>query len=385
MWPVSQRYLQTIARSHDQLVKIEVLKDGAVLTTLEAGVLIDPITGQITQNIGGSIAVDKTTIRRSGTINFLDLSGLLLPDDAADLFAPYVTEVRAYVGVKYWDAFLPTEVPEYVPVGTLVITDIEGDYPQLSVSGFDRMWLLSRFTAPYAIAKGTGITDGLDALLSDHVPANRYQSNFPGNTEDVTTAQLYDTDSDVADAAFALADAGGWELYVDPMGVFTMRGLPSTDDQPAMTYQPGNSSIMVGRPKHSVTSNGEVYNAVVFTGESAQVNGAVPRGYAQDDDPTSLTYVGSIGVRPYFDSSPIMTTQTMVDKAAKTRLSNILGTSDTLVVPAIVNHALESSDVIRAIDPTQHIDRNVIIDSFQVPLRAVDGTQELTCRSKVIR
>lgn len=385
MWAVTRRYLDTIARSHQQLVKIEILKAGNVITTLQSGVLIDPITGLVTQNIGGSVNVDKTTIRRSGTINFLDLSGQLLPNDASDLFAPYVTEMRVWIGVNYWDAFLPTEVPEFVPVGTLVITDIEGDYPQLNLTGYDRMWLLSQFTAPYKVAKGTGIADALTAVLGDNLPPALFDSSFPGNTEDTTTAQLWDTNTDVADAAFALADAAGWELYVDPMGTFTTRSLPTTDDVPVMTYQPGTSSIMVGHPKHSVTSGGTVYNAVVFTGESAQVNGVVPRGYAEDDDPTSLTYVGSIGVRPYFDSSPLMTNQTMCDKAAATRLGTLLGTSDVLVIPAIPNHALESSDVIHIIDSAQKIDRNVIIDSFTVPLRAVDGTQELTCRSKVIR
>jgi hypothetical protein len=109
------------------------------------------------------------------------------------------------------------------------------------------------------------------------------------------------------------------------------------------------------------------------------------RGYAQDDNPNSLTYVGRIGVRVYFDSSPLVTTQDGANLAARTTLQRILGISDTIVAPIIPNHALESGDVAHVIDPDQNIDRTVIVDSFPIPLRASDGTQELTCRSQVIR
>lgn len=379
MWPVSQLYLDTLSKPHDQFVFVEVLKDGRVITSLDSSKLVDPITGISTQAIGGSIQVDKTTIRRSGTISFLDPSGTLIPDDSADLFAPFVTEIRVWVGVKYWD----DSGSEKVPVATLVITDVSGEYPLITINGYDRMWLLSKFAAPYTVAKNINYTTALATLLQANVPSSRLSLNLPIVSEDSTSLLSFDVDSEVSDAAFQLATAANLELYVDPMGTFVTHDQPTTEDPPVMSYTPGAGSVMM-RPKRAISSAGEIYNAVVFTGEGGSAN-AVYRGYAQDNDPTSLTYVGRMGVRPYFESSPLMSSNAQCDKAALTTLHRILGIADTIIVPAIPNHALEGGDVLHIVDPVQGIDRNVILDSFSVPLRASDGVQELSCRSKVIR
>jgi hypothetical protein len=394
MWPVTQRYLDTLTRSHTQVSYMEIIKDGVVAATLSSGSLLDPTTGLSLSSIGGSVQVSKTTIRRSCTVVLLDVSGQLMPSDAGDLLAPYVTEIRLWVGVRYWDAPLPavssspfTATPssldpetEYVPVGTFVITDLDNQYPQITITGYDRMWILGQFTAPYAIANGTNVIDALSTLLSAQVPASRLATNFP-TSEKVTGALLYDAQTDTTAAAFDLVTPSGWDLYVDPVGTFMITPQPSTDDDPILTYTTSTGNMM--RPKHAITSGGTLYNAVVFTGESAATTPV--RGYAQDDDPNSLTFVGRVGVRPYFESSPLMKTVDACNAAARTRLRAILGTADTLIVPIIPNHALECGDVIHVIDPTQGIDTNVITDSFTIGMRASDGVQDVTCRSKVIR
>jgi hypothetical protein len=125
-------------------------------------------------------------------------------------------------------------------------------------------------------------------------------------------------------------------------------------------------------------------NAVVFTNESGSA--AVPlRGYAQDDNPSSLTYVGRVGVRPTFASSPLMTTQDQVNKAARTQLQRTLGVSDIVTLTVVPVHALGAGDVIRVTDPTVQIDSKYISDQFTVNLRAADGPMEVACRSQVIR
>jgi hypothetical protein len=139
------------------------------------------------------------------------------------------------------------------------------------------------------------------------------------------------------------------------------------------------------RPQRAVGTGGggELYTAVVFTGENG--TSTPVRGYAEDTDPNSLTYAARVGVRPYFDSSPLITTQPQADLAARTTLQRILGVSDTIVVPIMPNYALESGDVIHVTDPQQNIDLNLIADAFNLPFRAADGTQSLGCRSRVIR
>src|SRR6266496_2500904 len=99
MWPVSQRFLDTLARSHTQLCYVDILHDGQVVATLDNGTVTDPVTGEVASLIGGSISVDRTTIRRNGTVDFVDVSGQLLPGEVTDLFLPWYTELRIWMGV----------------------------------------------------------------------------------------------------------------------------------------------------------------------------------------------------------------------------------------------------------------------------------------------
>jgi hypothetical protein len=394
MWPVSQHYLDTIARPHTQLAYVDVLKDGAMIASSFGGLLVDPDTGQTAQTLSGSVSVDKTSIRRSGSVTFLDVSGQLMPQDVDSLFAPFSTEIRIWVGVRYWDSPLAavtdpatniTTLPvdtEFVPLATLVVTKVSGDYPQLTVSGYDRMFLLTQFPAAYSVPAGTDILAALGTLISASLPAGRISLNLPAVSELTAGALLWDANSEIQDAAHQLAQAAGMQLFVDPMGTFTATDEPSTDDAPVMTYAPGQFSMMQ-RPKREISGE-QMRNAVIFTGESA--DGTTPvRGYAEDDDPASLTYVGRAGIRTYFESSPIIKTTAQAGAAAVTALRRILGLTDAITVAVMPNHALECGDVIYLQDDQQNISYPVLIDSFAPTLRASDGWMQLTCRNRVLR
>ena len=77
-------------------------------TDLQSGKMIDPNTLLPLRITGGSVQVSRTTIRRTCTVTTVDPSGILPPETVYDLLAPYSTEIRLYVGVRYWDAPLPT-------------------------------------------------------------------------------------------------------------------------------------------------------------------------------------------------------------------------------------------------------------------------------------
>jgi len=382
MWPVSQRFIDTLSRSHERRAYVEILHDGVVTATLNSTLLPDPVTGSVVQSIGGSIQVDRTAVRRSGTVNFLDISANADANDVLDLFPTLVTEIRPWVGVKYWDSTPASTLYEYVPLGTLVVSGVDtSNYPQVTVQGYDRMWLVGPFTNALSIVSGTVVADAMNLILGQQIPTARLDTSNVVATEHVTGNLLHAEQDDAVQVLADMAAATGQVLFVDPMGVFTTTTEPSTDDQPVMTYAPGPQSMMM-RPHQAIDAS-QAYNAVVFTGESAA---QVPvRGYAQDDNPDSSTYVGKVGLRPYFASSPLITTNGQAQLAAKTRLLNILGIPDTITVPVIPNPALESGDVIMVTDTSQGINYPVIIDSFPAALRASDGEQVLTCRPRVIR
>ena len=384
MWPVSQKFIDTLSRSHERRVYVEILHDGIVTATLNSTLLPDPVTGSLVQSIGGSISVDRTAVRRSGTVNFLDISADADATEVLDLFPTLVTEIRPWVGVKYWDATPAEASPyEYAPLGTLVVSGVDtSSYPQVAVQGYDRMWLVGPFTNALSIASGTVVADAMNLILGQQIPTARLDTTGIKITEHTTSALLYAEQDDAAQKLADMAATTGQVLYVDQMGVFTTDTEPSTDDEPVMTYTSGYGGSAMMRPKQVIDAS-QAYNAVVFTGEGS----ATPpvRGYAQDDNPDSSTYVGKVGLRPYFASSPLITTQHQAVLAAKTRLLNILGIPDTISVPVIPNPALESGDVIMVTDTSQGINFPVIIDSFSAALRASDGEQVLTCRPRVIR
>lgn len=377
MWPVSQRFLDTLAHSHDQLSYVEILQDGVVIKTIDAHTIPDPITGSLVRSIGGRVDVSRQQVRRSGTIDFLDIAGAVAASDVKALFQPLITEIRPWVGLRYWDGL----DSEYVPIGTLVVTNIDGVYPQISVQGYDRMWMVGPFTKAYVTAAGQTIADAIGSILSQQLPASRLDLSGIVTTEHVTSNILYSEQDDAAAAVHNLATAAGQIIYCNPLGVFTTGPESTTDDDPVMTYAPGSASTML-RPTPKIDAS-NAYNAVVFTSEGG---GSVPlRGYAEDTDPNSITYVTRVGVRPLFASSPLITTQAQANLAAQTRLHNVLGIPDTLTQPVIPNPALEAGDVIMVTDLSQNINYPVIIDSFPAAMRAADGAQVLTCRSRIIR
>jgi hypothetical protein len=390
MFPLSTRALTSLTRSHTQSARVDVLHDGVLVKRLggfdgsEIPATYDPLAAGFVPAITGTINVSRQQIRRDGTVTFLDLGGILTPDDVDDLLAPFIAEVRPWLGIHYWDA-TPTEQAagldvEWVPLATLVVTGIEGTWPQRQVTGFDRLTFLQPFIGNYPVAAGTQVDAALADLLATYVPSSRLETNIP-DTEFVAPAVLYTEQDSSLDAAHALALAMGGALYADPMGVITVQPEASTDDPPVISYAPGPDSMML-RPQRVIDATG-AKNVFVVTGENP--GGAPIRGTAQDDNPDSLTYVQRIGPRPDFYSSPLMQNPAQCELAAKTRRARGLGIADTIAVPVVPNPALEAGDIIQVRDDDQNINYPLAVDSFNVGLRASDGTMTINCRSRIIR
>jgi hypothetical protein len=377
MYPVTDTFLQSLARSGRQRCYVEVLQYGESVAVLDSTTITDPATGLLMQSIEGSIQVGRDSVRRSGTVTFINMAGTLSATAAAELFKPLVSEIRPWIGIELWNA---PGIFEYVPVATLVVTDLGGNYPTVVVTGYDRMWLLDTFTSPYAVPAGTNQAVGIRSLLSLKIPAARLDTNIP-DTEYTLPALLFDTNSSIPEAAHKMAETAGWQLYCDPLGVFTATDEPSTDDDPVAVYAPGPLNTMM-RPRRGLAAS-QAKNAVVYTSEGSS---NVPfRGYAEDTDPSSLTYVGAVGVRADFQSSPFIGSTAQANHAARTALNKQLGLADSIVIPIVPNPAHESGDVVAVADPDQDIGFPVIVDSFDVNLKASAGAMELTCRNRVIR
>jgi hypothetical protein len=193
-----------LSRSHERRSYVEILQDNVVVATLNSVLLPDPVTGSLVQSIGGSVAVDRTAVRRSGTINFVDISNDADANEVLELFPTLVTEIRPWVGLKYWDATPAEANPwEYVPAGTLVVSGVDtSNYPQVTVQGYDRMWLVGPFTAALSIPAGTVIADAMNTILGLQIPPARLDTSNIVATEHVTSALLYAEQDDAVRSCF---------------------------------------------------------------------------------------------------------------------------------------------------------------------------------------
>lgn len=385
MWTMTTRFATSLAaNNHTVANRLDVLLDGALALTVEGKTVVGS-TGADVGLLDGRVDVDRTAVRRRGQVTVADASEVLGFDEVGDLLVPLRSEIRPWRGLLYSDR--TTETPpadrELIPVGTLVVAAVDKtQWPQLTITGYDRAWLLNRyrFTAPYTIAKGTRVTDALITLLTTKFPANRLTLNIP-DLPYTTGLIVWDEQDQPADRAHDLAEAAGLMLYADPMGTFVARSEPSTDDPPVWTYAEGAASTLLPWPAEQLSGE-EAENAVVVTSEPQ--DGSAPlRGYAQNDDPTSVLYAPTVGVIPRFFSSPLITTTEQANKTAAT-LRQKLGLADVVGISTVVNPALESGDVlyVRATHPAS-LAAALIADTFSVPLRGA-GPQNVTTRARVI-
>jgi hypothetical protein len=384
MWPHTSRLDTTLAAGGTVVTRLDILADGELALSLDS---TDPLFTDLGGILDGRVDVQPATVRRTADLTLLDVDRALTQGQAMDLLVPLAAEVRLWRGAIYSDttsAELPPDDRELVPLGTLVVVDADFTrWPTIGLVCRDRAWLLSQYrnVTAFSTASGTASMTALTDLIQfTRFPASRVSLNFPA-TAFTTGAQVWDKQADPAEAAQQIAAAAGLVFYADPMGVFTCAPQPDVDNDPVVaTYTEGAGQMLL-MPTRRLSGDG-ARNAVVA--ESSAPDLAAPvSGYAEDDDPNSLTYVGRIGPIPDFYDSPLLRTSAQCDLAARTRLRNIAGLLDTTAVAAMVNPALETGDVIYVKSATRGIDTKLIADSFSVPLRAAES-QSITCRARTV-
>nr|WP_234350295.1 DUF5047 domain-containing protein [Streptomyces sp. WM4235] len=107
MYPVSDRFLETLASDHSPVTEVVLYRADGLVQTLE--------------HTGGSVTVDrKSAARRTCTVSVADPS--LIPTSAGDKAALYGATMRISRGVQYSDG-----VRELVPLGIFRVDSISGD------------------------------------------------------------------------------------------------------------------------------------------------------------------------------------------------------------------------------------------------------------------
>jgi len=377
MEAITERFRAALVGDHQTTTRVEVLLGGDETQRVD---LSDYWTD-------GSIDVSRQTVRRSGTLTFVDgdASGLIVPTDRDSLLAPYGNQLRVWSGIAYDDG---TE--ELPCVGTFRITKSSSRYPMCTVTVSDRSWVVSnaKLIRPWHVAWGTLWDQAIIALLVDRYPG--VPVDIPSVEYTSTTPRLtLDEEADPWAAAQKWAASIGYALYFTPLGVativseialaaadpvWTYDGKPQADSP----YDPADYTNLALYDETDDLDADAASNGVIITGNSSS-NSAAVRGEAYDNDPDSPTrWGGPFGFKPLFENSELVTTNGQAGQLALGRLQQVGGLAEALQIPAVCNSALEAGDQARVIRPELGIDTVHMLDHFPVPLRG--GEQRIDTR-----
>jgi len=251
----------------------------------------------------------------------------------------------------------------------------------MSIRGEDKSIIVSRnkWTSAYQMVNGT-LEASLLALLQNRYPD--IEVNFP--TTNVTINQVIlgaDRGVDPWKDAVYLAELVGYDLFFDVNGICVMKQFPTLDAATVVaTYEEGNGTTVTSLDR--TISTKETYNGVIYTIEGSQVTTPI-RVEAWDEDSTSPTYrYGVFGSVPTFVTTSLIGTSADAIKAATLLLNTYIGAQEQITFKSMVDPSLDVNDVIYVKSEGAKVDRTVIIDQMDIPLK-VEG--ELSVQTRVVR
>lgn len=362
MRAVSDRFLAALRKSHRVRSTVDVLYDNVPL--FEGLDVVD-----------GTVTLDRTAEARGRcdlTVANFDLLSTL---------TPYGYEIRVRRGVVY-----PDGDEELVSLGIFLIQSTAVVEPGrlVRIAGIDRSQRVrdARLEDPYQIAAGTDYAGAILTLIEGNATTDPVVFTVPfrfTTTAHVTPLITLDEQADRWAEAVSMATSIGCELYFDGDGTCTLQDEPDvTTDEPVWTVDDGADGVLVEAAVN--LDRATAYNRVIAAGENGG-SGATYRGTATDDDPASPTYYyGPFGRKPRFYASPFIASNAQAVSAAGAILLQSLGVARSVSFSAVVNPALEASDVIIVRRTGLGVDEVHVVDSLTIPLAG--GSMSAATRSR---
>lgn len=331
MYPVSDRFLRTLAEPHRVVSQVMLYRTDGVIEELP--------------HVGGSVTADRgSAIRRTCTVPLADTA--LIPRTATDKLSVYGAYVTVARGIEY----APGD-RELVPLGRFRIDEVEGDVDQgpatLTGSSFEVFLADDKFTAPVS-TRGYGlVSTAVGMLVSTSMP-----SLVVDTTRLVDTAcgvTTWDVEGDRLEAIKEVARAAGAEAYCNADGALVLAPLPDPLlTLPAWEIAAGERGALI-TAQRGMSSQG-VFNGVLARGENTEEDTPAVSSLVTDNDTSSPTYWGGpFGHRPRFISSSTLTSTGACTAAATYELAAAKSPNATADLSSLPNPALEPGDVIRAV------------------------------------
>lgn len=355
MFTSSERFADSIVRSHDVATKCEILdKTGNfVIATLDV--------------VAGSASADSSRkVRRQCSITIEDPTGNLVPNEVDDLLQPYSGYYfRLSRGISWRDG---TE--ELFPLGTFAPwnpkIDDTGDSLSIKLDGYDRSKVISRirWTQPYPIASGTNTGTAIRALLESRMPGLRY--NFqPTNATVPATTLGVETDNDPWDDATKLAESDGMELFFDARDIATLRKIPDPEnDEIVGTFDDGVNSTVLNF--HRETDASKMYTGVIVYSEGSEITAPIRVEVWRDDTDLRI---------PYFFPTSLIKTEAQAIETGKSILRRVGRAEFSADVALVPDPRMEVGDVRRIRRDRIKLNDVFVVSSITMPF---DSTSEMS-------
>lgn len=357
MRPVTDRFLNAVRGSHKIAVKA---------LALEAGQSGTQPTGVELKALSGNVKYEwSAAIRATLELKVMVTSSVGFPTAATDPLDVSGKEIIVYRGIDYGAG-----ETELVSLGYFRIDTDEQDIPvnrPITISAPDRMAGIvdARLEQPRQYTTAWTYGDAVEDLVTEVYPAAVIE--WDDATSGVHLGSNVMQDEDRYALLDDLVTAVGKICYWDYRGVLVVRNIPDPD-------------VVVGEIRHGPRgtltglkrrrSRVGAVNIIVATGEATDERPAA-RGVARDDNPASPTFwQGPFGPVPDFYSSPLLTTDQMATKAARTILDRRLGLSYSVDLSAIPNAAFEVGDPVLVSYSDEAGAEIHIIDSMTIGLGA---------------
>jgi len=353
MQPRSAVFDATVARSHQLVVRADIVRNGK---TVARGL---PVTA-------GSVTANRTQLARRTAVVTIGDPAYIPTGAPGDLLAPYGNEIRL------WRGAVTVNGPELICVGTFGIRTVtfdDGVFKGIAVTGIDRFKRVeeTRFPFPRTSPPAASAVEQIKALLLEVVPWAEVRVG-----PDVIDASLprVTWPQSRTQALIDLVSSLGCEVFADPYGDFIIQPQPSPNDPPVFTVTGGLGGVLIGA-RHDLTRD-QVFNGIVARGSTTTAGGAtIISDLVTDDDPTSPTFWGGpFGKVVGFYDSALFADKDQANNAARAMLVNNTGAARSINYSTLVNPALEPGDVVQVIHPDTGIAERHLQDSITIPLDA---------------
>lgn len=375
MWPVSDRFLETVQGSHRAVARARICRTPQFGPD-PAGDFVPLLSGQV-RHLGSSDV--KAQLRAT------------LPGEYWDDLQPYGVELFVERGVAFGDG-----QEEYVPQGYFPVrraSQASQPHGPIDVDCDDRTRRAidtCRVVYPYQVPTGTSHRQIVDRLINGN-PSGAGTYGVYGAQGGPKVPIIWDDagyDPDVTVGGSVVVEDSGYEflaklvatrgatLRFRPTGELeVIASSPAVDAPPVYALRQGRTGTLK-RASRSTSDEG-VYNIVRATGSDPAVQTGYRLAYITDET-SPLRWSGPIGPRVRYYASPLLSTSEEADQAAETVLAKSTGLPTNRSYWTVPNPALRPLDVVSV--PTGAGFSTDVLDEVVVPLVG-GGETELRTRT----